>query len=509
MPTINTVRIIRHSTDVMEKEVLKEYFRYLGLLFYDAPINTSTDFTEELLNSRHKADVDIILNCSEELAWIPADYLNEVQDSTILIKTEEKQGQNRSFSINRGQINLFQDGSEYYHTLIAQLLDAIFDSRKKTYASQKDLEQSMKAQMCEFLNDMYDYYLFAFMQNKHTFRILNMGTVIDGVFIDGVNTRPYISSGDDVSGQFNTMMLKKLVEVNHRLGNPETLSGKNYLLYAKANTIRKAKEIVSLMQEPPAIDGLKDTIGLSFSDHLDLIKKIEATASEKKMHIGTLFLGATICQETENHQSRAEDYYQKLIIYASSYPSGKTPVFYSFFYYQYGRFLARVWHNYEYAKICYEVAANLDSRGYQANFMLGAYHEQRKHIAEAQRYLQEALKILYCGQIQENIYNCLSIKAIPYVFKTCFLLARISALSGRIQERSYYLWSEEDSFGAFVDIVNTIKQNYCLADDIKGNAEGKQITTLFEQWDKAHRDGTPIRVLKNVMYISREILSQR
>lgn len=499
MPTINTVRIIRHSADIMEKEVLKEFFRYIGLLFYDAPISSASDFSEEILEPRHKADIDIVLNCNDELEWLPPKYLRSVVSSTLVIQTQAETDNCRSFTISGNgstkESAIFMDASDYYAALIGDIIEYIYLIKVATAESSEDIQSfnNAKSQMQQFLNTMINDDLFIYMQYKRSFRVLNLGAVIDGL-----DVRPSISSGDDPSGRFNLKLLTALSSLYKSFKDRAALKGQNYLLYAKANTIRKIKEIIKLMHFDVNSGALANFPQVSFEDQIALIHDIEMSG---EMHIGTLFLGATICHATEGQQPHAEDYYRKLIVYASAYPSNRIPVFYSFFYYQYGRYLDRFWHNEEYAALCYQKAAQLDPRGYQARFMLGAFLVTQKRYCEATSYLQDALRILYGRGNQAKVFDCLSIKGIPYVFKTNYLLAQLCAYTGRNQECPYYFWGAEDAVDAFENIVAKISNDYSLKRDLNNH-----VANLFAQWDEAQRGGAPLRALKSVLNVGKQMM---
>ena len=65
---IKTIRLFRRAEDNAERIIIKEFFRFIGCLVYDLPLNDINEFRREL-NKENQNDVDIILNM-EKYRWI-------------------------------------------------------------------------------------------------------------------------------------------------------------------------------------------------------------------------------------------------------------------------------------------------------------------------------------------------------------------------------------------------------------------------------------------------------
>ena len=183
---IKTIRILRTTQAADVKEMVKEFFRFIGCLVHDIPVQARIQDVAQILNEPTKHDVDLILTTDYEpwLATLAANTQKRFPERKII---------GMSFALDGGAVQI--DGKslvltgnlkqERIQSVIDRLIDSIWnDSADKVTAG--SLRQ---------INVLYHQYeLFHYLQMKRTFRIANMNEVLKlGANHYDIPYKPYIN----------------------------------------------------------------------------------------------------------------------------------------------------------------------------------------------------------------------------------------------------------------------------------------------------------------------------
>lgn len=423
---ISRIRVVRPVDEAPVKELLKEFFRLIGCLYYDNPVH-SREEGKEALRQVAKSEVDLVLNIDPDLLDRDAGHC-EQGGSFVRFSEEGKDGRRAIFI---SYVTPERERRKFYEKLIYALIDAIWHNFP--------VDQTALREICTLYLEKD---LFGFSQSKRAFRVAGMGEVLD---IAGMREMPIPYSREPEKGYIRNMLnafdsfYKALKEKIERAPENEAVS--IYLRYAKINAARKVKEILSVLDWRDVDDREKDEFGqmLEYCDTVRLLTEIKGMYGQDQNYLGIFFLAANICQGDPKQRDNAGYYYEQLFEFLLSKDQEKCQEAYAFAYYEYGRYLEKVGRSWERAILYYNKAERLDPLNYHAMFKIACYMAKKGDYDDAKAKFAGLIQVIinhFCGSenkaegdvfASKKGWDNLSLKGIQYLFKANVWLCKIYA----------------------------------------------------------------------------------
>lgn len=430
---IKTIRILRTTQAADVKEMVKEFFRFIGCLVHDIPVQARIQDVAQILNEPTKHDVDLILTTDYEpwLATLAANTQKRFPERKII---------GMSCALDGGAVQI--DGKslvltgnlkqERIQSVIDRLIDSIWnDSADKVTAG--SLRQ---------INVLYHQYeLFHYLQMKRTFRIANMNEVLKlGANHYDIPYKPYINR-----------MLRAFFAFRRALLDlqPKTV----YSIYAAINAARKIREIYSALSENSEYRRREavPTVNVAM-----LLRELNGIYQRDPNYAGMYYLAAYLCQSDENRILDAYNYYKR----ARELSLEETDGFYAFGIYQLGHYLSNELDEPKLALALYQEAEVKNRRCYQAAFQIARCYAEQGRFEQAANEFTNVIAILSNGLELEELpadlpsrkkaevdafyrkgfggWEYLSLKEIQYLYKSYIWLARIAMYRRQKQEGDWY-----------------------------------------------------------------------
>ena len=454
---IKTLRLIRKEKDAPEKELIKEFARYIGCFVYDTPVEYYEDVIK-LLEDKKKHDVDIVLNIKkEELEKIKMLELT-INTERIIVFVD--------FDIEEEEVNKDTRIKES----LKDIVEKIGEERKTICENNNDKEK-----VNEIVNETKDSLiekfvennLFEYLQSKRSLRILNMGEWIG----EGGEKHKISNSSFQSKDSYIENMLRTFCNVYDEAIKTKTNSV--YSMYAQANLGRRIRELMELISEKE-LEKINSDNRITKPSVKELEKVVKRICQLDDEYFCVYFLVAGIYQtdmETDKYLE-ADIYYKKI---CDQLKKSRSPEFYAFAKYQWGSYSEKIWHDYEWAMECYHDAAKIDENLYQPRFKIACREARVGHTKEAMEGFNQTLDILYK-------YNTCP-KGLQYAFKVYIWMAKL-AMRDDFQAANEYL-----------------ELAYNVAMIFAKNEQFKKIMDLqkYKNYIEYHKKSEPVRILFQIV----------
>lgn len=391
LSNIKTIRIIRDVAATAEKEMIKDFFRMVGCLFYDQPV-----FGDEQIDSvnlqKASPDVDIILNYKGS-----TEKIHYAKKTINLIF----QLDDRTWGEDREQLHQESSRKELNKKVINYLIDRIWDD-------------SINADSLKRINELYSTSnLNHILQMKRAFRVARMPEIL------GYDAKPYqIPLSDEIVSDYIKHMLESLYAIYTGIDDNDSV----YSIYTRVNAARKIREIFNSLEEIPdsLIEQIVPCNSKFLLDELDKLKNLDDG------FLGVFFLSAYVCQSDSSIILNAHYHYEDMVN-AIAKETQVEDIFYAFMIHQMGIYNEKIWRNEENAFYYFQQAAQLDRNCYQARFKVASYLARQGQYTKAVQEFQEVINIILMGHDPENLkWANIPLKGIQYIYKAYIWMANIA-----------------------------------------------------------------------------------
>jgi len=404
---IGVIQIIRPLENAAESEYIKEFFRFIGCMVSDLPVDETDPLGWErsLRPDNEEGGIDIVLNysgvdpyfylCGEE--GIRRLYLSFSFHSSGNGSPDQPQG---------------KEGAR--RQALRCLIQEIWENSPDLEAVQNLLEMYTQ-------NKCGD--LFYLLQARRSLRVLNMGEVLQepDATVRHIPCYPYIRQ-----------ILAGFWEIYVKLEN----AADKYSRYTRINAGLIIREIICNLHESD-YDMVKE---IHCGDHpfemlsaITLAEQTQILMEEHRAYMQPCLLMAILCKTNPELGQSAEGYFLRALQLCQSQRKE-----YAFIRYRMGHF---------YEKQCYDAQRALDNycqafqtnpRCYQAAFKLGYYAAADGRFKEAESRLDGMIRTTFHDRSTApdwdggyRNWETLSLKDVQYVYKAYILLAKIAVNSGR------------------------------------------------------------------------------
>lgn len=416
-PNIKTIRLIYSLHDAAEKEVIKEFFRFVGCLVYDMPIRSQNVFDNLVLEDPWH-DVDIILNLYD---YSPLWKSTSRTKRVFLTYHLEKQKGTREYIWKnpKEKENTAATKKKLNQQIFEHLIKNIWDDEK--FSTQK--ESLLEINKLYQANDLLVY-----LQLKRTFKVVNMPE------IEGRSSK---SNKISITNQVVDNFISKMM--NHLWNVYESFSEKRweklqsvYSIYARVNAARKIREIFKLLDEVP--HGLcSKVVAIDAKELLHELKRLQDMDSR---YYSMFFLSAYICQSDPTLNLQAGKFYETVLKNIATI--GGISEFEAFVVYHLGAYSEKQWRDFDDAFHNFSKAAQLDPECYQARFKLGCHKVRQNRYVEAIEDFSRVIDILSPQSVSE--WKAIPLKRLQYIYKSYIWMADIAEqYLGSLEKASYYL----------------------------------------------------------------------
>lgn len=397
-PNIKTIRLMYLLEDSSEKEVIKEFFRFIGCIVYDSPVRSQKDL-DKVIKEDPWHDVDIVINLNQLTNGIPTERTKRVFLTSDLDNLEWE------VSDVSEEVSHAQTKKEFHRRVIECLIDNIWDEQINQQNSVKKINELF-----------FENNLFSYLQMKRAFRVINMGEVLGDRL--GSNLIPV---DDTIISEYIGKMLNSLwaIYIALKTENEQHDQSTVYSIYASVNAARKIREIFKALHGIPK-EKSEAVVSVEAETLLNMLSEVYEKDPD---YYGVFFLSAYVCQSDFSLSIRAGDYYNKVLEKCQN-----TQFFRGFVEYALGSYYEKVWKNRAKAYQLYESAAKKDPECYQARFKLGCYKYNENCYVEAIDYFQESLEIIISDT--EFSWENIPLKRVQYIFKIYFWMAQIAQRMG-------------------------------------------------------------------------------
>ena len=470
MLNVSLFRIIRKVEYAPEKEVIKEFLRFIGCMVSDHPVIDRDDSTERgKLEENTEEAVDLYLLDKHESPDVVERVDSDKHSRTLRVNVYVQQF--RQFQEKRGKGAEEGKAPADYFFLIDKIIDAVWQGKSN--------------QLKEIANIFFDHNLFGYFQCKRSFRIINMVEVYGPRFQFGEKKRRIdVSIPESLTTKYIKNMLRSFGDAYKELRNIQEpdVGSDVYVRYAKVNIARKIREVCSLLEDAP-----KDMFNhVEVKKAEDLLSELDDLYRINEKYMGTLFLATAVCKSDSTLYLTSANYFRLLL----DLIKGRSGPFYSFANYEYGRQLERVHRDWDAAILFYRKAVSLNPLNYQALFKLGCYEAYKGRYQEAIgrfQILRDIITNFYDKGDQGDVdKGNLSLKIIQYLYKT-----------------DIWLWilHRELGYGISADAYREKAQS-----DAEQYSDNQCIKTIYgissnkmNELQEYHEQSLPVRIMKAVV----------
>ena len=374
---IKTIRILRTTQAADVKEMVKEFFRFIGCLVHDIPVQveekSAGDWTHafaQILNEPTKHDVDLILT-TEYRPWLAALTANAQKCFP------KRKIIGMSFALDQDVVRLgntqFILPDDTKQAKIRSVIDVLIDN------IWNDPLDTKKQTSLHQINELYyQCELFHYLQMKRTFRVANMNEVLKlGANHYDIPYKPYIDRMLRAFYGFRVHLISL---------QPKTV----YSIYAATNAARKIREIYSVLSENSEYRRRKAVPTVEVGV---LLRELNGIYQSDPKYAGMYYLAAYLCQSDENRILDAYNYYRQ----ARELSLKETDGFYAFGIYQLGHYLGKTLRESILPQQLYQEAEAKNRRCYQAAFQIACCYTVQGRFEQAANEFTKVIAILSNG----------------------------------------------------------------------------------------------------------------
>lgn len=458
---IMAMKIFRTAQTAVEKELIKEFFRFVGCLVIDTPMTLNEIKSYEFSNQEKEKTQTIFLFLSEELP----DEFDQISLTGKLWVTFNIN--KRLFAINQANERLSLEKCISVENFEKRALDLLIDNIWQYDSTNKE---SLKK-----INDIYwKHHLFAYLQIKRTYRVVNMGEVL------ALGARHYDIPDDN----FILNMVSELATAS-RESKENVYPTSVYSIYAYVNGERKIREICNCLDQN---SHLRTKISANIPSVTSLLQELHHIYKISPRYMAMYYLAAYLCQSDSQHTLNAYEYF----LDARRVETNGMDEFSAFGVYQLGRYTRKIQNNPDCAFEYYAKAAETNNRCYQAVFQMACYYVHKKEYEKARKMFLAVIDIIGTGlelvdlpysdkeMPDLNDWKYLSLKETQYVFKAYIWLAKLALFS-----------SGESAIGVFVRgaLSAAIAYMYCPMLEKSCDEDVLKTVRIY------HRRGMPVKAL--------------
>lgn len=425
---IGMLQVIRSVNDTLLKEVLKEYFRLIGCLYYDQPCS-STSQIPSFVNryAVQKEFYNILIQSPDGLPAksLPGDF---IKDGFEVDDTEKKYvlvGRQNSVIYLRYR-GIPEDGvrGSFFRDVIDQLIEALWSGQPNG----GELVRQLK-----YIAELYfDYDLFSYIQSRRALRAIRPGEIIA---TDRKKKKGKVPIEEQTSDYLAKMILS-FNKVRNVLSAEFSYAPSIYVRYAQVTLARKNNDLYNLLERLPTVNAdslcnmkkrngtnlfVKEDLNVTFYDPYVLLQDLWANEGADANFPGIYFLSASLCLSETALESSAPKYLRRLLEVTEGVPLAS-----AFIYYIYGSYLSSTRNNWDAGVIYFRKALQTNPLDYRAQYKLGVYAAGQKNAEGAIQEFMKTARIIVsslCGKDSvEEISGNISSRCILYLFKAyCYI----------------------------------------------------------------------------------------
>ena len=487
------IRVIRPVDNSAEKEYIKVFFRFIGCFLSDTPVETRVpnNWTAALMPEKEPGSIDIVLNYFGDDPYIAECRLMNIR--RIYCYFDFAEDKKWGFVsdvplVSDTDLTTGQDKSHIRTSVLMMLINGVWKDSPEECQS---VRQIAKAYLENSQGDM-----FQLLQARSCLRVLTMGEVLK---------EPTAQVSKIQMDSYIKKILNGLWEMWVRLQNQYD----PYSSYARVNAAIMLNDVVGRLYESDY--GKLNTInyGQQYFYRIEdgqLFRMLKQLVADDPKFMTAYLLLACCCKNLPATNKTEEQCYLQIL---NSVPGNKKR--YAFIWYRIGRFYEKKYRDLNRAIEYYRRAVQTDSRFYQAMFKLGYFAAAEGKFAEAEAWLNNTIKAIFCGRSTEpepdgtyKNWLALSLKDSQYAYKTYVLLAKISLNSTR-----------EYSARSFIGRASLAATKFEEATLVRHASDPKELVP-FERY---HRLSTPVWAMWQVLkpwcediirdYFIRDIVRER
>ncbi len=465
---IVAIKIFYELEAAAEKEILKEFFRYVGCLVMDTPMAAGNK--KRNLEFPQKEQIVFLFLTDKPLLEIQnavtgTEKVVESTEESELWATFSMRGEN--FKENSGQLLLKMlkknEEKKIGKENIARLIDCLW---KDDEINKQDLQNVNNA--------FWDNNLFPYLQIKRTFRVVNMGEVL------ALGTRHYDIPDDNFIKNMAETFKTVAVECK---GNK--ISTGVYATYAYVNSCRKIREIYNSL----ALNSANRMIVSQKMESVpNLLQELNRIYQIFPSYVAMYYLAAYLCQGDSRYTLDAYKYF----LDARQYVNNETNELSAFGIYQLGRYEKKVLNKSETAFEHYKKAASINSRCYQAVFQVACYYASENKHDLAKKEFERVIEIISEGLelkeipyddeeiVKQSDWAKLSLKETQYIFKAYIWLAKLALI--KYGESAIGIYANKALFAAIAYMISPMLEKCCDA-------------TFYSTVKAYHKKGITVRAL--------------
>ena len=433
---IGMLQVIRSVNDTLLKEVLKEYFRLIGCLYYDQPCGSpSQALTYVNRYAAQKGFYNIVIQSPSGLPmdFLPGDFRKDVLEEDC--STEKYVFAGRwSTVVYLRYPGIPDDGmrGDFFRDVIDQLIDILWTGQPNSNLLVKQLKRIAEL--------YFDYDLFSYIQSKRALRSIRPGEIIatdrkKGKVPVEAETSNYLAKMFLSFNKVRNILTQEFPERDGPEGNTEDAPS-FYVRYAQVTLARKNNDLYNLLDRLPAIDEdnlysltgrngnplfAPSDLNVSFHDPYMLLQDLWAVEGANSSYPGIYFLSASLCLSETALENYVPKYLGKLLKATEG-----VPLISAFAYYIYGSYLSSTRNNWDAGIIYFRKALQANPLDYRAQYKLGVYAANQKNADIAIQEFMKTARIIVtslCGKNSvEEISDNISSRCMLYLFKTyCYI----------------------------------------------------------------------------------------
>lgn len=470
------LRIIRPIENAAEKEYIKEFFRFIGCLISDCPVENHLSSNWDIaLTPRNENDaIDVILNYMGNDPHLQTCQQMGIRRIYSYFDCHTKVAQVTVFPVTvlpAGQ----ETKVEARQKIIRELINQIWEAEPETRGSIQNI--------AEIYMSTPERDLFYFLQSKRCLRVLSMGEVLKepSAQVRSIPLHPYVLE-----------LLSALWEINSRLMKCTDA----YSTYTRVNAASMIRETIYMIYDTdrPKLKAIKyqDT-QFSLPSVDVLIKEMQRLLTDDPQFYSAYLLMANIYKITIAANDIEELCYKKMLDLVPSRSEAYAFVWYRCAYYYEKKLI-----DMDKALEHYQMAVKVNPRCYQALFKLGYYAAADGRYNEAESLLNRTIQVIFCGRSPEpdekGMYGnwlTLSLKDSQYVFKAYILLARIAI--NRSQE-----YAAKAYIGRACMAVTNFDEA-TLIRHLSDEAQDSSDVNAFDKFMKYHQQSIPVWAMWKVL----------
>lgn len=481
---IMAIKIFYEPEAAAEKEIVKEFFRYVGCLVMDTPMtvaqmlnnyekhekfsssgkaqtaylflndniqkesnnfsiseneslnrgeepsNGETHLRENVLHSKKAECLDANdTSSTKNKFWVTFNIkqkkliVNGKEKTAVGLEgTSREENPNNELEEHKQEKNQNTKKAGFEQKAIECLINYIWKSDEKSDENIK-LDMERNRQSLKSVNERFwKNELFPYLQIKRTFRVVNMGEVL------ALGTRHYDIPDDKFIEDMANAFAKMANECKE-----SDVSVSVYSIYAYVNSYRRIREICNSLG-PNSENRLK--ISKMMKSVPKLLNELNGIYQISQNYVAMYYMAAYLCQSDPRYMLDAYEYF----IDAGQYVNDETDEFSAFGVYQLGRYEKQVLNKPEIAFEYYKKAANLNKRCYQAVFQEACYYVSKNKYDLAEKEFGHMIAIISenleledvpyknAEILEQSDWAKLSLKETQYIFKAYIWLAKLALM---------------------------------------------------------------------------------